>query len=168
MVVFTEGEYGWHKAHAAGYNRYYHTYSASYCRSTGFPMFSSKNFMDAEKQGLYTRSYAVKKKVILDIVKVCGWYRVMHGYVPMYYMKPFEQLTEFEIVRSASAWSKYGYVDFLVQLLNCEAVVSVVSKVVDDLIQLAIQNQQYDCYMILINFKNSNDLYTNPFDKFLL
>ena len=66
------------------YNDYYKQYRASWCRKTGLPMYSRKEFETIEKEGLYTITRAKKCKVQIDTTKVCAWYRRLNGYVPMF------------------------------------------------------------------------------------
>ena len=66
------------------YNSYYKQYRASWCRKTGLPMYSRKEFESIEKEGLYTITRAKRCKVQIDTTKVCAWYRRPNGYVPMF------------------------------------------------------------------------------------
>lgn len=66
------------------YNDYYKQYRASWCKKTGLPMYSRKEFETIEKEGLYTITRAKKCKVQIDTTKVCAWYRRLNGYVPMF------------------------------------------------------------------------------------
>lgn len=66
------------------YNDYYKQYRASWCRKTGLPMYSRKEFETIEKEGLYTITRAKRCKVQIDATKVCAWYRRPNGYVPMF------------------------------------------------------------------------------------
>ena len=66
------------------YNDYYKQYRASWCRKSGLPMYSGKDFTTVEKEGLYTVTRAKKCKVHIDTTKVCAWYRLAHGYAPMF------------------------------------------------------------------------------------
>ena len=66
------------------YNDYYKQYKAEWCRKTGLPMYSRKEFETIEKQGLYTITRAKKCKVQIDTTKVCAWYRRPNGYAPMF------------------------------------------------------------------------------------
>ena len=165
---FVEAEHGWHKAHAKGYNKYKHTYATDYCRSTGLPMFSKKNFPDMESRYLYTRSRAEKESVAIDTAKVCGWYRVMYGYVPIYSMKPFESLTDSEFRKSVSSFVRYNHPDLLNILLESGRSVSLIGKSIDKLISKTIETGYHECYTILLNWKNEHDLYVNPLDKLKL
>ncbi|MBQ7788409.1 MAG: hypothetical protein IJ398_02005 [Clostridia bacterium] len=66
------------------YNSYYSQYKAAWCRKTGLPMYSRKDFEVIEKEGLYTMSRAKRCKVQIDTTKICAWYRRSNGYTPMF------------------------------------------------------------------------------------
>lgn len=165
---FAEGEHGWHKTHADGYNTHYRVYSADYCRSTELPMFSTKIFSEMDNQHLYTCSRAKKEHVFVDETQVSGWYRVMRGYVPVYRLKPFEYLTNSEFLKSVSSFVSYNHPDLLSQMLAFDRSISIVGKSIDKLIDKAIDARYHECYLILLNWKNEYDLYTNPLDKLKL
>ncbi len=69
------------------YNEYYKQYKAKWCKESGLPMYSRKDFDIIEHEGLYTRSRALKEKVEIDIETVCGWYRRQNGYTPLFKRK---------------------------------------------------------------------------------
>ena len=165
---FVEAEHGWHKAHAKGYNKHKHTYTAEYCHSTGLPMFSKKNFPDMESEYLYTRSRAEKEAVVIDTVQVCGWYRVMYGYVPAYGLKSFEGLTDSEFRKSVSWFVRYNHPDLLNVLLDSDRSLSLIGKSIDKLLDIAVRKEAHQCYLILLNWKNEHGLYKNPLDKLKL
>ena len=66
------------------YNSYYKTYRAKWCKQTGLPMYSKKDWDTIEKERLYTRSRAKKEKVNIDTETVCAWYRRQNGYTPLF------------------------------------------------------------------------------------
>ena len=66
------------------YNEYYKTYRAAWCKKSGLPMYSKKDFEKVEREGLFTVSRAKKEKVVIDTRTVCGWYRMPNGYTPMF------------------------------------------------------------------------------------
>ena len=66
------------------YNSYYKTYRAEWCRKSGLPMYSRKNFDEVQSKGLYTATRAAKEKVSIDESVVCGWYRLPNGYTPLF------------------------------------------------------------------------------------
>lgn len=66
------------------YNKYYKAYRAAYCRSTGLPMYESKDFSELQEKGFYTKSRAQREKAWIDENNPVGWYRVQHGYVPLF------------------------------------------------------------------------------------
>ena len=66
------------------YNEYYKTYRAEYCRSTGLPMYGSKDFSEVQEKGFYTKSRAKRDKIWIDESHPVGWYRTVNGYVPLF------------------------------------------------------------------------------------
>ena len=66
------------------YNKYYRAYRAEYCHLTGLPMYSSKDFSEVQAKGLYTLSRARKEKARIDATHPVAWYRVQHGYTPLF------------------------------------------------------------------------------------
>ncbi len=154
---------------AEGYNSRYHAYSVNYCRSTGLPMFSSKNFADVDRNyHLYTISRAKKEKVSVDESHVCGWYRVMHGYVPVYGLKEFSCLKDAAFLKSAYSFVKYNHPDLLTEMLACERSVPVLSSAIDQLISESIASQNHECYVALLNWKNEKKLYSDPVENLRL
>lgn len=72
------------KQTAESYNAHYKAYRASWCRASGLPMYSRKDFETVERGGLYTKSRAAREKVEIDESKVLGWYRLPNGYTPLF------------------------------------------------------------------------------------
>ena len=66
------------------YNNYYKTYYAAWCRKSGLPMLNSSCWERIQDEKLYTVSRAKKEHVCIDKSKVCGWFRLWHGYVPLF------------------------------------------------------------------------------------
>lgn len=66
------------------YNSYYKMYRASWCKKTGLPMYSKKDYEIVEKEKLYSKSRAKKEKIQIDTTKVCAWYRMFNGYIPLF------------------------------------------------------------------------------------
>ena len=66
------------------YNSYYKLYRAEYCRKTGLPMYSGKDFEYLEKNRIFTRTRAKKEKVAIDEAVPVGWYRMQTGYAPLF------------------------------------------------------------------------------------
>ena len=66
------------------YNSYYNLYKAGWCRLTGLPMYSKKEFPLIEAARLYTVSRAKREKVQIDTSVVRGWYRMANGYTPLF------------------------------------------------------------------------------------
>lgn len=66
------------------YNSYYRLYKAEWCRKSGLPMYEKKQFFAVEAERLYSISRAKKEKVQIDTSTVCGWYRMHHGYTPLF------------------------------------------------------------------------------------
>jgi hypothetical protein len=69
------------------YNTYYKMYRAEWCKKTGLPMYSKKDWCTIEAERLYTKSRATKKKIQIDTTEVCAWYRTAHGYTPLFKVK---------------------------------------------------------------------------------
>ena len=69
---------------SVSYNSYYKLYIAGWCRITGLPMYSKKDFPVIEAERLYSISRAKKDKVQIDTTDVCAWYRMAHGYAPLF------------------------------------------------------------------------------------
>lgn len=74
----------WLEKTKESYNDYYKTYRAAWCRKSGLPMMDSSCWEKIQAEDLYTVSRAKKKRVSIDMKKVCGWYRIWQGYVPMF------------------------------------------------------------------------------------
>lgn len=74
----------WLEKTKESYNDYYKTYRADWCRKSGLPMMDSSCWEKIQAEDLYTVSRAKKKHVSIDMKKVCGWYRIWQGYVPMF------------------------------------------------------------------------------------
>lgn len=66
------------------YNSYYKLYRAEYCHKTGLPMYSSRDFDELQKNGIYTRTRAKVNKVKIDESVPVGWYRMKNGYAPLF------------------------------------------------------------------------------------
>ena len=66
------------------YNSYYKLYRAEYCKKTGLPMYSRKDFEYLEQNKIFTRTRAKKEKVEIDETKPVGWYRMQTGYAPLF------------------------------------------------------------------------------------
>lgn len=74
----------WLEKTKESYNDYYKTYRAAWCRKSGLPMMDSSCWEKIQAEDLYTVSRAKKKHISIDMKKVCGWYRIWQGYVPMF------------------------------------------------------------------------------------
>ena len=66
------------------YNEYYKTYRTEWCRKSGLPMMDGSCWERIQAEDLYTVSRAKKKHVSIDMTEVCGWYRLRHGYAPLF------------------------------------------------------------------------------------
>lgn len=66
------------------YNSYYKTYRAEWCKKSGLPMYSSKEWERVKDERLYTKTRAKKEKIKIDDTKVCAWYRRPNGYTPLF------------------------------------------------------------------------------------
>jgi len=66
------------------YNSYYKTYRAEWCRKSGLPMYSNKDFPIVESEKLYTKTRAKKEKIKIDETNVYAWYRMPNGYTPLF------------------------------------------------------------------------------------
>lgn len=66
------------------YNFYYKTYRAEWCKKSGLPMYSNKDWERVENERLYTKTRAKKEKIKIDDTKVCAWYRRPNGYSPLF------------------------------------------------------------------------------------
>lgn len=66
------------------YNFYYKTYRAEWCKKSGLPMYSNKDFQIVENEKLYTKTRAKKEKIKIDETKVYAWYRRPNGYTPLF------------------------------------------------------------------------------------
>lgn len=69
------------------YNFCYKMYRAEWCRKSGLPMYSSKDWPAIESEKLYTKTRAKKEKIQIDDSKVCAWYRMTNGYTPLFKIK---------------------------------------------------------------------------------
>lgn len=72
---------------SGSYNSYYKLYRADYCRMTGLPMYSSKDFEYLEKNNIFSKTRAKKEKVEIDETSPVGWYRMQTGYAPLFALK---------------------------------------------------------------------------------
>ncbi|MBQ7131222.1 MAG: hypothetical protein IJO29_01500 [Oscillospiraceae bacterium] len=72
---------------ADNYSKYYKTYKAAYCRTTGLPLYNHDTAEQMVADGLYSKTRAAKEKVDIDDTDVCGWYRTYNGYVPLFRKK---------------------------------------------------------------------------------
>ena len=66
------------------YNSYYGLYRAEWCRRTGLPMYSRKDWEIIERERLFTKSRAKREKVNINDNIVCAWYRMQNGYTPLF------------------------------------------------------------------------------------
>lgn len=66
------------------YNSYYKMYRAKWCKQTGLPMYSKKDYEVIEKEKLYSKTRAKKEKIQVNTNKVCAWYRMPNGYIPLF------------------------------------------------------------------------------------
>lgn len=66
------------------YNGYYSTFTADFCRASGLPMYNADNY--DEVADLYISETRMKKSKLPlnDDTEIVAWYRVSHGYVPLY------------------------------------------------------------------------------------
>lgn len=69
---------------AESYNESRGCYRARHCHATGLPRYDRSDFSFLEKNGIYTKSRAERENVKLNRAVVVGWYRVQHGYVPLF------------------------------------------------------------------------------------
>ena len=66
------------------YNRNYKLYRAKYCRETGLPMYNWRDYPQMIENGIYTRTRAKQEKVKINEEIPVGWYRLQHGYTPLF------------------------------------------------------------------------------------
>ena len=66
------------------YNSYYRLYKAEWCKKSGLPMYNKKDWATIKEAQLYSISRAKKEKIQIDTTTVCAWYRMAHGYCPLF------------------------------------------------------------------------------------
>lgn len=74
----------WLEKSRNSYNEYYKQYRAEWCRLSKLPMLDKSDWEQIEREGLYTESRARKEKVKCNYTEVAAWYKMQHGYTPLY------------------------------------------------------------------------------------
>ena len=66
------------------YNGYYTQYKAKHCIASGLPLYDHDTAEKMVADKLYSVTRAKREKVNIDQTKVCGWYRMCNGYIPLF------------------------------------------------------------------------------------
>jgi hypothetical protein len=66
------------------WNGYYKTYTAEYCRMLGLPMLTKETYKEYADIWLSPSRCKKVGKPVMDNEKPVGFYKIMHGYCPLY------------------------------------------------------------------------------------